>query len=190
MTIFWLGWLLVFVSIKSNSFDVKSSDFCLLKIWICELLLINIKQWSVQQSIISAHELPYEFLRILSIFRGNFCCLSLVTVAVDVIVETLKGNGILLSQFAQNIVEACFLRNITGWDYLLGNWFKTKVSRNLAILLYDCLPINNMYRPKNRILFWSLRQDHGRFEVNLFLIYFVKRTKLQDPFINGSTLPK
>ena len=190
MTIFWLGWLLVFVSIKSNSFDVKSNDFCLLKIWICELLLINIKQWSVQQSIISAHELPYEFLRILSIFRGNFCCLSLVTVAVDVIVETLKGNGILLSQFAQNIVEACFLRNITGWDYLLGNWFKTKVSRNLAILLYDCLPINNIYRPKNRILFWSVRQDHGRFEVNLFLICFIKRKKLQDLFINASTLPK
>ena len=24
---FWLGWLFVFVSIKSNSFDVKSDDF-------------------------------------------------------------------------------------------------------------------------------------------------------------------
>ena len=24
----------------------------------------------------------------------------------------------------------------------------------------------------------------------MFLIYFVKRTKLQDPFINASTLPK
>ena len=32
LTIFWLGWLFVFVSIKSNSFDVKSDDFCLLKI--------------------------------------------------------------------------------------------------------------------------------------------------------------
>ena len=184
MTIFWLGWLFVFVSVKSNSFDVKSDDFCLLKIWIYELLLINIKQRSVQQCIISAHELPYEFLR--SIFRGNFCCLSLVTVTVDVIVETLKVNRILFSQFAQNIVEARFLRNITGWDYLLGNW----ISRNLAILLYDCLPINNMYRPKNRILFWSLQQDHGRFETNLFLTYFVKRTKWQDLFINASTLPK
>ena len=104
--------------------------------------------------------------------------------------ETLKGNGILLLQFAQNIVEARFLRNVTGWDYLLGNWFKRKVSRNLAILSYDCLSINNIYRPKNGILFWSVRQDHGWFEVNLFLIYFVKRTKLQDPFINASTLPK
>ena len=47
---FWLGWLFVFVSIKSNSFDVKSDDFCLLKIWIYELLLINVKQRSVQQS--------------------------------------------------------------------------------------------------------------------------------------------
>ena len=126
LTIFWFGWLFVFVSIKSNSFDVKSDDFCLLKIWIYELLLINIKQRSVQQSTISAHELPYEFLRILSIFRGNFYCLSLAIVAVDINVETLKGNGILLSQFAQNVAEAHFLRNITGWDYLLGNWFKIK----------------------------------------------------------------
>ena len=189
LTIFWLGWLVVFVSIKSNSFDIKSDDFCLLKIWIHELLLINLKQRSVQQSTISAHELPYEFLRILSIFRENFYCLSLATVAVDT-VETLKGYGILLSQFAHNIVEAHFLRNITGWDYLLGNWFKIKVSLNLAILLYDCLPIKNIYRPKNRILFWSERQDHRRFEVNLFLIYFVKRKKVQDPFITATALPK
>ena len=89
-TIFWLGWLFVFVSIKRYSFDVKSNDFCLLKIWIYELLLINIKQRSVQQSTISAHELLYEFLGILSIFRGNFYCFSLTTVAVDINVETLK----------------------------------------------------------------------------------------------------
>ena len=124
--IFWLGWLFVFVSIKSNSFDVKSDDFCLLKIWIYELLLINIKKRSLQQSTISALELPYEFLRILSIFRGTFYCLSFTTVTVDINVETLKGNGILLLQFAQNVVEARFLRNIIGWDYLLGNWFKIK----------------------------------------------------------------
>ena len=127
-TIFWLGWLFVYVSIKSYSFDVKSDDFCLLKIWIYELLLINIKQRSVQQSTISAHELLYEFLGILSIFRGNFYCLSLTTVAVDINVETLKGNGILLSQFLQNVAEARFLRNIAGWDYLPGNWFKIKFS--------------------------------------------------------------
>ena len=42
-----------------------------------ELLLINIKQKSIQQSIISAHELPYEFLRILSIFREIFIVLVL-----------------------------------------------------------------------------------------------------------------
>ena len=141
--------------------------------------------WSVQQ-----WKLPYEFLRILSIFSGKFYCLSLATIAVDINAKTLKEYGILLSQFAQNVVEARFLRNITGWDYLLGNWFKIKVSRNLAMLLYDCLPINNIYRPKNRILFWSVRQDHGRFEVNLFLICFIKRKKLQDLFINASTLPK
>ena len=78
------------------------------------MLLINIKQRSVQQSTISAHELPYEFLRILRIFRGKFSCLSLTTVAADINVETLKENGILLSQFAQNVVEARFLRNIRG----------------------------------------------------------------------------
>ena len=72
------------------------------------MLLINLKQKSFQQSTISAYELPYEFLRIQSIFRGNFYCLSLATVAVDVNVETLKRNGILLSQFAQNIVKARF----------------------------------------------------------------------------------
>ena len=125
LTIFWFGWLFVFVSIKSNSFDVKSDDFCLLKIWIYELLLINIKQRSVQQSTISAHELPYEFLRILSIFRGNFYCLSLSIIAVDINVETLKRNGILLSQlFAQKVVETRFLKDRTGRDYLLGNWFE------------------------------------------------------------------
>ena len=95
--------MFVFVSIKSNSFDVKNDDFYLLKIWIYELLPTNIKQRSVQQSIISAHELPYEFLRIMSIFRGNFNCHSVATVAVNINVKTLKGNGILLLRFAQNI---------------------------------------------------------------------------------------
>ena len=118
--------MVVFDSIKSNSSDVKSDDFCLLKIWIYELLLINVKQRSVQQSTISTHELTYEFLRILSIFRGNFYCLSLATVAVDINVETLKGNRVLSSQFSQNVVETRFLRNKTGWDYLLGNCFKIK----------------------------------------------------------------
>ena len=102
--ILWLCLLFVFLSIKSISFDVKSDDFCILKIWIHQLLLINIKPRSVQQSNFSPHELPYEFLRILSIFRGNFYCLNLATVAVDINVKTLKGNGILLSQFAQNVM--------------------------------------------------------------------------------------
>ena len=101
----------------------KSNDFCLLKIWIYELLLVNIKQRSVQQSTISADELPYEFLRTLSIFRRKFYCLCPATVAVDINVETLKENGILLSQVAQNVVDAHYLRNITDWDYLLGNFF-------------------------------------------------------------------
>ena len=75
--------------------------------------------WSVPQ-----WKLPYEFLIILSIFRGKFYCLSLTTVAVDINAKTLKENGILLSQFAQNVAEARFSRNKTGWDYLLGYWFK------------------------------------------------------------------
>ena len=62
----------------------------------------------------SAHEIPYEFLRILSIFRGNLSCLSLATVVVDFNVKTVKDIRILLSQFTQDVVEACFLRNITG----------------------------------------------------------------------------
>ena len=72
-------------------------------------------------------------LRILTIFRGKFYYLSLATVAADINVETLKENGILLPQFAQNVEEARFLGNITGWDYLLGNWFKIKF---LQIWLY------------------------------------------------------
>ena len=32
------------------------------------------------------------------------------TVAVDINVKTLKENGILLTQFAQNVVEACFFK--------------------------------------------------------------------------------
>ena len=89
--------MFVFVSIKSNSFNGKSNGFCLLKIWIYELLLINIKQRNVQQSTISGHELPYEFLKILSIFRGKSYCLSLATVAVDINVKILKENEIMLS---------------------------------------------------------------------------------------------
>ena len=110
---FLVSWLFVFVSITSNSFEVMSDDFCLLKIWKMD--------WSAQQ-----WKLLYEFLRKLSIFRGKFYCLSLTTVAVDINVKSLKENGILLSQFAQNVVEARFLRNITGGDYLLGYWFKIK----------------------------------------------------------------
>ena len=58
--------------------------------------------------------------------------------------------------------------------------FTGKLSRNLVILLYDCLPINKIYRPKKRILFWSVWQDHGRFEVRFedlkifsFLFFFL-----------------
>ena len=47
--------------------------------------------------------------------------------------ETLKENGIPLSQCAQNVVETRFLISITDWDYLLGNWLKIKFPE---ILLY------------------------------------------------------
>ena len=130
---------------------------------------------------------PYRTLMPL---RGSFCCFSLAIVAVDINVENLKRNGTLLSQFAQNIVEARFLRNINRMRVFTRNLNLNKVSRNLTMLFYDCLPIKDIYRPKNKILFWSVRQDHGRFEVNLFLICFIKRAKLQDLFINALTLPK
>ena len=63
------------------------------------------QQRNAQQSTIYAHELPYYFLRILSIFSGKLYCLRLATDAVDIQAEPLKENGILLSQFAQNVVE-------------------------------------------------------------------------------------
>ena len=86
-----------------------------------------------------------------------------------------------------------FLRNITGWDYILGNWFKIKFPEiwlyfNLTV--FPWITFIDKEHSKNRILFWSLRHDHGRFEVNLFLICFIKRTKLQETFINTSALPK
>ena len=82
LTIFWLGWLFVFVSIKSNSFDVKSDDFYLLKIWIYELLLINIKtkkcstihyfcSWTTLWVFKDTEHFQMKFL--LSWFR-NCCC--------------------------------------------------------------------------------------------------------------------
>ena len=70
--------------------DVKSDAFCVLAKWIYTLLLINIKESSAQQFTISAHKLPYEFLIILSNFRGRLYCLSLEAVAVDINVEILK----------------------------------------------------------------------------------------------------
>ena len=72
-----------------------------------ELLPFNIQQ-SVLQSTIYVHELSFFFLRILSIFRGKLYCLHLATAAVDINVEPLKENGILLSKFAQNVVEVSF----------------------------------------------------------------------------------
>ena len=157
--------MFVFVSITSNSFDLKSNDdFCLLK---HEFRKRRVQQW----------KLPYEFLRILSIFQGTFYCLILATVAVDINARTLKENGIRLSQFTESVIEARFLRNIRlrlFTTILISN----KVYRNLAILLYDCPSIYNICRTKNRTLFWSVGQDHRRFEVILILIYFIKRTKL------------
>ena len=72
------------------------------------MLPFNIRQRSVQQSTIYAHELFYYILRTLSIFRGKLYCLRLATAAVDVSVGPLKENGILLSQFAQNVAEVSF----------------------------------------------------------------------------------
>ena len=46
----------------------------------------------------------------MSILGGNFYCLSLAAVTVGINMETLKGNGILSSQFAQNVLEARFFK--------------------------------------------------------------------------------
>ena len=89
LTIFWLGWLFVFVSIKSNSFDVKSNDFRLQKLWIYELLLSNIKQRIVRQSTISAHEHLMSFWEYWA-FSEEIFSLSLAIVAVDINVETFN----------------------------------------------------------------------------------------------------
>ena len=50
----------------------------------------------------------YNVLRKLSIFRRELYCLHFATTAIYMNVETLKENGILLSQFAQNVVEVSF----------------------------------------------------------------------------------
>ena len=72
------------------------------------LLPFNIQQRSAQQSTIYARELSYYFLRIMSIFRGKLYYLRLATAALDINMEPLKENGILLSQFARNVVEVSF----------------------------------------------------------------------------------
>ena len=100
--------MVVFVGIQSNSFGVNSDELYLQKILIYELLPFNIQQRSAQQCTIYAHELSYHFLRILSIFRGKLYCVRLATTALDINVEPLKESGILLSQFAQNVVEVSF----------------------------------------------------------------------------------
>ena len=70
-----------------------------------------------------AHELFYDFLRKLSIFRGKLCCLRLATTAVDVNVDI---NSVVTIR--SKCCESFFLRNITVWNYLLGNLFKIKLS--------------------------------------------------------------
>ena len=126
-TIFWLDWLVVFVSIQSNSFDVNSDEFYFLKIWIYELLPFNIQQRSAQQSSIYAHELSYYFLRILRIFRGKLCCL-LYCIRLYCCFWYQCGNFKREWNSVVTIRSKCckslFLRNITVWNDLLGNLFK------------------------------------------------------------------
>ena len=105
--------IVCFCHITSNSFDVKSDDFCLLKMWIYKLKgsTMKITLWVFKNT---KH------------FHRKVLLLSLTNAAVDINAKTLKENGILLSKFAQDVVEARILRNIAGWDYLLGYWFKVK----------------------------------------------------------------
>ena len=74
---------------------------------------------------------------------------------------------------AITICPKYFLRNIAVWNYLQGKGF-SKIGYTFKWLFYSWtrFSINNIYRRKNRILFWRVRQDHGRFEINLFLIFY------------------
>ena len=64
-----VSWLFVFVSITSNSFDVNSDDFCLLKIWIYKLMCWTMKTtlWVLKKTE------PFQRKVLLSYSR-NCCC--------------------------------------------------------------------------------------------------------------------
>ena len=117
--------MFVFASIQSNSFDVKKRWFLFPKnmnLWTADF---NIKQGSVQQSTISAHKLSYEFIRIVNIFREKFSCLRLVIAVVGIDMETLKEWNSVVT-ICSKCCRNRFLKNIAGWDYLLGIWLKIK----------------------------------------------------------------
>ena len=184
--LFWLDCLIVFVSIQSNSFDVNSDELYLLKIWIYQLLPFNIQQRSAQQSTIYAHELSCYFLRILSIFSAKLYCLCLATVALDTNVEPLKKwNSVVTIRWkcCRNFV----LRNITVWNYLLRNLFKIRLSENRLSFYMTAFQEKRIKRKE------YCSEVHGKTIEDarwMFLTYFIKRTKLQETFINAQTLSK
>ena len=159
--IFWLSWLFVFVSITSNSFHVKSDYFCLLKIWIYEL------KCSTMKTILWAFKNTEHFQRkvLLSYYRNCFCWYQC---------KNFKSEWNSVVKICSEFYRSSFFKKYNSLRILAWN----KVSQNLVILLYYCLAINNIYRPNNKILFWSVGQYHRRSEVSLFLIYFTNRTKL------------
>ena len=135
-----------------------------MNLWTAES---NIKQRSVQQSTISAHELSYDFLRIRSIFKGKMYCLSLVAVSVAVNVEALT---ILTGK--NSFIQ--FSTRMAAW-LLLTFFICLHNQLSLCVLLsfikeYKCLKnVINQIHTKNEWLLLSLRKFKNRKIKNLFL---------------------
>ena len=90
---FSISWLFAFASITSNSFNVNSDDFCLLRKWIYEL------KCSTMKTALWVFEKTEHFQRKVLLSLSRSCCYWY---------QCENFNGILLSQFVQNIVEVCF----------------------------------------------------------------------------------
>ena len=135
--IFWLDWFVVFVSIQNNSFDINSDKFYLLKIQIYELLPFNIQQRSVQQSTIYVHILwrfkktEHVQKRVVLCSFCNCCCLYEC--------GNFKREWNSVVTIRSKRCWSFFLRNITVWNYLLGNLFKIKLPE---IWLYFCMTVS------------------------------------------------
>ena len=128
---------------------------------------MNIKQRSVQQSTISAHELSYDLLRIWNIFKITLYCLSLAAVNVAINVEALT---ILTGK--NSFIQ--FSKGMAAW-LLLTFFICLHNQLSLCVLLsfikeYKCLKnVINQIHTKNEWLLLSLRKFKNRKIKNLSL---------------------